>query len=122
VEERAAVVARLRTPKEFVMCLRVRDVDSEQQRAVQEPPVIRGARLSRPRLVGAVAAVVAAAAVAAALVFPSSTTAVVGGERSGAPVAGPVIEQTATTMDDGVPSSTDVARSQGGAGPCHHEL
>lgn len=117
------------------MCLRVRDVQSEQQRTVQEPPVIRGPRLSRPqRVVGAVAAAVAAAVVVAALVFPSSTTAVAGAERSTVPVPVAIeqttttavpttaIEQTATTMDDGVPSSTDVARSKGGAGPCHHEL
>ncbi|WP_280151410.1 hypothetical protein [Piscinibacter sp. XHJ-5] len=107
------------------MCLRIHEPDRERQRAAHEllPPTNSGAPLSRPRLVGAIAAALVALVVVAALFFPSATTAVAGAEPTAAtPVR--VVEQTATTPDDGVPSASEVARSPAGAGAghCNHDL
>jgi hypothetical protein len=67
---------------------------------------------------------------AAALLMPGPTPAVTS-EKAAAPVAvstaevpvssGVVIEQTSTTLDDGVPSSTPEVRSSK-AGHCDHSL
>lgn len=107
------------------MCHSLREPDPERKGAAQELPPSVGHRFA-PRLVGAAIATVAGLAVAAVMLWPSSTTAVAAKpaqSSSGlvqqsaapplqlAPPNGVVIEQTATTMGDDVPTSTDVAHN-----------
>ena len=117
------------------MCYWVRDPDRQRAGVTQQPMPPEGTRLPfiRPRIAGAVAVALVALVAAAALLLPASTTAV-SSETSAAPVAatnfeatsdrsGVVIEQTSTVVDDGVPSSTEVARSSvRGSGHCDHGL
>ena len=79
----------------------------------------------RPRWAAAVAVVLAALIVVAAMVFPSSTPAVPTSRADTNAVATtPVIEKTATTMDDGVPTSTAVKsdRHAAGGSHCNHDM
>ena len=103
------------------MCYWLREPDRQREHVVSQPVPPSIPRLSRPRLVGAVAAVAAALVAAAVLLFPASTPAV-STTKAAAP-AGPVLEQTVSGMDDGVPSSTVASRSGGATGHhCDHEL
>jgi len=122
------------------MCHLVRDFERRPFGATQDslPPSPSRPTLARPRLVGALAALVALAATAALLLLPSqgptpaqataaaaATAPVEVGAGAVVPVtvrSGPAIEQTAAGVDDGVPGSTEVARSTPASGHCHHDL
>jgi hypothetical protein len=115
------------------MCYRVREPDRQHDNVTQQvlPPSTSRLSFIRPRVVGALAAVLVALVATAALLLPSSTPAV-SSEKAAAPVAvsnvavparsDVVIEQTSTTLDDGVPSSTEVARNTVRSGHCDHGL
>jgi len=110
------------------MCHWVREPDRRRNIAGAEPPTRSG--FMRPRVVGAVAVALVAITAGAALPLATSTPPVPDQQtaagtivpaRMNAP-AGPVIEQTATGADDGVPSSrvaTDPVRANG---HCEHGL
>jgi hypothetical protein len=121
---------RDRVVKEPAMCHLVR----EQQAGAAErggatlPPGLDN-RL-RPRWVGAAAAVLIGGFAVAALVAPAPTSPLLAARESAAPAplasrtsalptAGGA-EQGALPVDDGVPSSPDVAKA--GIGHCHHGL
>ena len=84
----------------------------------------------RPRVVGAVAVALVALIAAAALLLPMSTPAV--SSEQGAAVttvaarvnepAGSIIEQTASTLDDGVPSSEGAHDTMRAGRHCDHGL
>lgn len=86
--------------------------------------------LMRPRFVGAVAVALVALIAAGASLLSTSTAAVSGEQVAAlAPVAaratapaGAVIEQTATTLDDGVPSSLAARDTPRAGGHCDHGL
>jgi hypothetical protein len=115
------------------MCYRVfREPDRKLDHVTQLPLPPERQTFLRPRIVGAVAAALVALVATAAMLLPSSTPAV-SSEQAGAAAttvsrldadarSGPVVEQTATTMDDGVPSATDVATVRSSAGHCDHGL
>jgi hypothetical protein len=121
------------------MCLRIRQEQAELKVSgtTLTPPSLD--RL-RPRLAGAAAVALIAGLAAAAMVMPSSvqqppppqqnaapaqpltpaTTPSAGAQERSSP-SGIVIEQTSTSMDDGVPTtSTDLSKTA--VGGCNHEL
>jgi hypothetical protein len=126
------------------MCLRIRQEQTELKASGTTLTPPDSSRL-RPRLAGAAAVALVAGLAAAAMVMPpSAPQAAATQQQSGAPVrpaattttpastaptsgsqdqnvsSGLVIEQTSTTMDDGVPTDTGVARST--MGGCQHAL
>ena len=114
------------------MCYRVREPERRQDALTQLPRDDARQPFLRPRVVGAVAAALVAVAATAALLLPSPTPAVSSVRATAAtPVAkadtrdraGMVIEQTGSTLDDGVPSADrDVVAARSSSGPCHHGL
>ena len=113
------------------MCHWVREPDRRHDIVGTERPARPD--FSRPRFVGAVAVALLALVAAAATLLSTSTPAVSREQvatvmpvtpvvaRVNAP-AGAVIEQTATTLDDGVPSSQRGHDSARAAGHCDHGL
>jgi hypothetical protein len=115
------------------MCYRVREPERKLDNVTQVPVPPQRQSFLRPRVVGAVAAALVALVATAALLLPAPTPAVSSEKAAAATTtvsrvdkadrSGPVIEQTATTMDDGVPSAgTDVATVRSSAGHCDHGL
>ena len=115
------------------MCNWAREPDRRQDNVTQVPQSTDRVRQSstRPKVAVAVAAALVALGATAAMLLPPSTPAV-SHEQAAAPVgasiaavadrSGNVIEQTSTTMDDGVPSAgTDVATVRS-SGHCDHGL
>ena len=111
------------------MCHWVRGLDRGRNISGAEPP--SGSGFMRPRVVGAVAVALLALTAAAALPLATPTTPVVSEPTAPAMIvptrstnqpAGPVIEQTAATLDDGVPSSPAVHDSVRASGHCEHGL
>ena len=78
----------------------------------------------RPRWAAAIAAALVAVIVVAAMVFPSPTPAVSTTRADAVPaVPTHAIEQTSTSMDDGVPASTQASSERRAAGShCHHDM
>jgi hypothetical protein len=110
------------------MCHWVREPDRRRDIVGTERP--GRSDFMRPRFVGAVA-VALVALIAAAASLLSTSTAAVSDEQVAAvtPVAarvnaptGAVIEQTATTLDDGVPSSQATQDTARAGGHCDHGL
>jgi hypothetical protein len=108
--------------KEPTVCYWLRDLDKQREPASQQQETLPPSRVfsPRPRWAAAIAAAVVALIVVAALIFPSATPAV-STTKAAAPVS-PVVEQTSTTLDDGVPSSTHAARSSGERTHCNHDM
>ena len=113
------------------MCYRVREPERRLDHVTQVPLPPGEKSFVRPRLVGAVAAALVAVVATAAMLMPSSTPAVSSEQAVGAttvsrldaPVTqGPVIEQTASMLDDDVPSSSSDVASAKTAGHCDHGL
>jgi hypothetical protein len=114
------------------MCYRVHEPERRPDHVTQVPVPPERPSFIRPRVVGAAAAALVALAATAAMLLPASTPAVPSDQAAAATTvskldtpdrAGPVIEQTATTMDDGVPSAgTDVATVRSSPGHCEHGL
>jgi len=104
------------------MCLRIRQEQTELKASGTTLTPPDSSRL-RPRLAGAAAvalvAGLAAARPAATTTTPASTAPTSGSQDQNVS-SGLVIEQTSTTMDDGVPTDTGVARST--MGGCQHAL
>ena len=107
------------------MCYSLREWDRQRLGAMDEASRTPGSQphFSRPRVIGAVAAGLVALAAGAAVLWPSSTPAV-SSDKAAQPSSTLVIEQKSSGIDDGVPSSTDVARSGATAGMrhCEHDL
>ncbi len=108
--------------KEAIVCYSLREWERQREGASHQPlPPSNSGLPFRPRVLGAIAAGVVALVAAAALLWPSATPAV--SSAKAPPPAGAVVEQTSAGLDDGVPSSTDVARGgAAGARHCEHEL
>jgi hypothetical protein len=113
--------------KEPVMCYLARQHQAEAGRdSPVTPPSFNGLR---PRWIGAAAATLVGGLALAAFVAPSSTPRLdVKEPAAPAPIVArttpvplvPVVEQGSAPLDDGVPTSSDVAKA--GADPCHHGL
>ena len=109
------------------MCYLVRHQQAEAGReSSATPPSFNGLR---PRWIGAAAATLVGGLALAAFVAPSSTPRLTAKEAAGpAPITAkmspvplvPVVEQGPAGVDDGVPTSSDVAKA--GSGPCHHGM
>ena len=110
------------------MCYMIRQTQSEPERAgTTLPPSLD--RL-RARWIGAVAAALIGGLAVAALVAPASSPPLVNATqpavlapiavRTPAVPATGVVEQTSLPVDDGVPSTSDVAKA--GLGHCEHGL
>ena len=110
------------------MCYLVRQQQAGAEHGSTLPPGV--VDRIRPRWVGAAAAALVGGLALAAFVAPPSTppqqeakpgtVAPVAARTMGAAPTTPVLEQTSTSLDDGVPAASDVAKS--GAGNCHHGL
>ena len=106
----------------------VRKPDRRRDIVRGEPPA--KSQFIPPRVVGTLAVALVALIAAAALLPPTSSPAV--SSEQGATVttvaarvnepAGSVIEQTATTLDDGVPSSQGAHDTVRAGGHCDHGL
>jgi hypothetical protein len=114
--------------KELAMCYLVRQQQAGAEHGSALPP--GSGNSIRPRWVGAATAALVGGLALAALVAPTSmapqleakpaTAAPVAARAMGAAPTIPVLEQTSTSLDDGVPGAAEVAKS--GAGNCHHGL
>lgn len=111
------------------MCYMVR----EQPAGVPErasAPTVPGLDRLRPRWVAAIGATLLGGLALAAFVDATPSPPQLSARASAAPMpiaarstqapSGPVVEQTALPMDDGVPGAPDGARAA--IGPCHHGL
>lgn len=120
------------------MCHRILQEHAEPRRAAGARPVEPpGLRRPRSRWIGAGAAALVAGLAAAAVIAPTPHARIV--EAEAVPVAAlpvapepvsmnltvpstGVIEQTATTMDDGVPSAPATTTARSELGHCEHGL
>src|SRR5438105_3307585 len=113
--------------EESVVFYSVRELIRRREGAAQQP-LPPSTPFMRPRTVGVIAAGIVALAAAAALVWPSATPAVPDTRSAAAVPAAPaaltpIVEQSSSGMDDGIPSGTEVARSSAAAGRhCDHDL
>lgn len=114
------------------MCHWVREPDRHRETASEE--LRAKSDFVRPRVVGAVAVALVALIAAAAPPLLSTSTPTVSGQPGGAVATvatvaaranvptGPVIELTATTLDDGVPSSPGAHDTSRAGSHCDHGL
>jgi hypothetical protein len=110
------------------MCYRIRQQQTEAQPSGTTPPL--NLERLRPRWIAAAGAAMIAGLAVAALVVPPSSPQLVDVKEAGAPApvamvttAVPVAAGTpegSLPADDGVPSASDVAKSD--LGHCHHGL
>lgn len=117
------------------MCYLARQQQAQSQPEATVPPLEPGSRL-RPRWAGAIATALVGGVAMAALVVPSwtppsaterdptaPTTMVTGAgplTLARTTLGAPVLEQTATTADDDVPTAGDTLKA--GVGGCHHGM